>query len=325
MGDNLETWLTSNGFDVPAAIEPTLAAYAAEGFDFIALKLRPGQGVQAMQPVRVVTPGADPSLPLRMVAAGVGANVGFELYVIGEGRWHTQNFPDAIVDFTKLTWDPYQSRSNFVELEEAALSASNSLGWITQSSGPADFYNYSYGPNPSVYSAYQQACTPTFPNNPPCDASAPVDASHDANDDAEGGASDAASEGGADAAPEAATCPPPQMPSLCDDLVVATTGMRGSIWVTRLRARLPANALSVGDLRLEATGEQTNVSNVHTTDTYTDPSYGTCPPVANSNNSPSSDSGCMCNTRRADDDFGSWFLIAFGAIGTALILRRRKA
>ena len=68
----LDSWLTVNGYAIPDSVRPTIAAYVAEGFDFIALRLAPGQGVQAMQPVRVVTQGADPTLPLRMVAAGVG-------------------------------------------------------------------------------------------------------------------------------------------------------------------------------------------------------------------------------------------------------------
>ena len=48
-----------------------------------------------------------------MVAAGVGANVGIQLYVISEGRYHPQNFPDATIDFSQLAWDPSQQRSNY--------------------------------------------------------------------------------------------------------------------------------------------------------------------------------------------------------------------
>lgn len=54
----LENWLTANGYVLPDAIRPTVNAYVAGGFDFIALRLQPGEGVQAMQPVRVVTPGS---------------------------------------------------------------------------------------------------------------------------------------------------------------------------------------------------------------------------------------------------------------------------
>src|SRR5262249_10506690 len=42
----LEAWLQVNSYDIPDSIRPTIAAYVSEGADFIALRLRPGQGVQ---------------------------------------------------------------------------------------------------------------------------------------------------------------------------------------------------------------------------------------------------------------------------------------
>src|SRR5271165_1633817 len=35
----LNNWLTANGYVVPSGFQPTIAAYVAEGFDFLALKL----------------------------------------------------------------------------------------------------------------------------------------------------------------------------------------------------------------------------------------------------------------------------------------------
>jgi hypothetical protein len=89
----LTNWLTINGYVIPADIQSVIAAYVMEGFDFLALRLRPGQGIQAMRPVRVTSPGAGLSLPLRMVAAGTGATVGITLWVIADGRYEPKNFP----------------------------------------------------------------------------------------------------------------------------------------------------------------------------------------------------------------------------------------
>ena len=55
--------------------KPIIDAYTSEGFDFIALRLRPNVGVRAMRPVRVTAPGADTQMPLRMVTAVVGADL----------------------------------------------------------------------------------------------------------------------------------------------------------------------------------------------------------------------------------------------------------
>ncbi len=132
-GEALGDWLRANGYAIPEAIQPTIDAFTAQGFDFIALRLAPGEGVQAMEPV----PGHHlrapiRTLPLRMVAAGVGANVGIELFVLSEGRYHPQNFPDATIDFTQLEWDPNAGRSNYEELAAAALAASGGTGWLTE-------------------------------------------------------------------------------------------------------------------------------------------------------------------------------------------------
>jgi hypothetical protein len=256
-GEALGGWLRANGYDVPTSIQPVIDVFTGEGFDFIALKLRPGEGVQAMQPVRVVTQGADPSLPLRMVAAGVGAYVGIELWVLGEGRYHPQNFPDVAIDFRRLAWDPQANRSNYSDLARAALAAGDGTGWLTESSLPAGGDdNGSLGdaganpsPPPPLGPTYQGLCASEPASLGDCDASA--------------SAGDAGS----------------GCRSICDDLQVAMTGIPfGNLWVTRLRANLPSAALA-RDLVLEAAPSQSPVSNFHTTSIYTDPSYDPCAPT----------------------------------------------
>jgi hypothetical protein len=130
--DALRNWLTTNGYDIPASIQPVVDAYVSEGFDFIALRLAPGQGVQAMQPVRVVMPGASLALPLRMVAAGAGVNVGITLYVISGGRYQAQNFPNGTVDPSKLVWLHTQDQSNYESLAETVMQGGGGRTWLTE-------------------------------------------------------------------------------------------------------------------------------------------------------------------------------------------------
>lgn len=127
----LFTWLDSHGYVVDDSLQPMIDDYESEGFDFIALRLIPGQDVQQMAPVRVVTPGASPVLPLRMVSAGTGANVAITLFVIGEGRWLTQNFPGDSVTGEDVAWDFSTSSSNYGEVRNAALAAQDGRVWLT--------------------------------------------------------------------------------------------------------------------------------------------------------------------------------------------------
>jgi MYXO-CTERM domain-containing protein len=102
----------------------------------------------------------------------------------------------------------------------------------------------------------------------------------------------------------------------CDDLQLAMTGIPvGSLWVTRLRAILPASALST-DLVLEATssqGSQAQVPSFHSTSNYTDPSYQPCP------------NGCDCRTSESPRSTAAdAFLLGLGAVVVGLSLRRRR-
>ena len=139
-GSALRGWLGKHGYVVPPDIGPIIDAYVKEGADFIALRLQPGQGIDRMTPVRVVTPGGSPILPLRMVAAGTGPLVDIVLYVIGEGRYGLLDLTETQVNLTELTYDFKTSDSNFVALRDQAL-ADEHLGasYVTAYAHPDPF------------------------------------------------------------------------------------------------------------------------------------------------------------------------------------------
>jgi uncharacterized protein (TIGR03382 family) len=130
----LNAWLTANGYSIPADVQPIIAAYVAEQFDFLALKLAPGQGIQAMRPVRVTSPGAGLSLPLRMVAAGTGAFVGITLWVIGDGSYEPSNFQSFTISPSELTWDWSINRSNYTTVQTQKETALSNAAWQIESS-----------------------------------------------------------------------------------------------------------------------------------------------------------------------------------------------
>lgn len=141
----LYDWLTSHGYAVPDDIQPVIDAYESEGFDFLALRLIPGESTRNMKPVRVTTPGASPVLPLRMVAAGVGAKVGLTLFVIGEGRWDTSNFPVTTVNMNQVVWDYDTSSSDYATVRNKVLEEGDGRSWINAYSQPNTMFQ-SYVP-----------------------------------------------------------------------------------------------------------------------------------------------------------------------------------
>ncbi|HEY2513038.1 MAG TPA: DUF2330 domain-containing protein, partial [Polyangiaceae bacterium] len=102
--------------------------------DFLAMKLLPNQGIQAMRPVRVTMQGASLSLPLRMAAVGTGATVGITIWVVSDGRYEPQNFPSYHIDDSSLIWDFSANLSNYTALRAQNEAALGGKGWEIESS-----------------------------------------------------------------------------------------------------------------------------------------------------------------------------------------------
>jgi hypothetical protein len=229
MGEALDAWLLANGFEIPPNIQPILDAYVTEKLDFVAMKLRPGVNVNAMRPVRVVEPGADPNLPLRMISAGAGAHVGLTLWVISEGRYQPQNFPNATIDFSQLVYNVAQKRSNYTNLRAAALSG----GLTDAGTDPGT------DAEPAATDAGRDASTDV-------ETDAGTDAETDAGTDAETDAgTDAETDAGTDAEADAAT------DAQTDAGTDAGTAARTGYWLTEFAGpaqlkRSAANGLTPG-------------------------------------------------------------------------------
>jgi len=368
----LDTWLNANGFFLPDTFRPTVAGYVTAGFDFIALRLRPDQGVQSMQPVRIVTPGADATLPLRMVAAGVGAQVGITLYVISEGRYEAKApFFNDVIEDSKLVWFQPQGRSNYQELSQQLMQNHNGRTWLTEYSQPTSLAKSPFGLQPFCGASFgapfaqlylgQCKCKPAIAcgvsgaseggsiapapataaddapssdatndaaasdaafteatgDDPTNDATASDAISSDATgDDATGDGASSDSTGPGDAngtsTPDAACNSDP-----CagfDDVDTALVGMHAdSTWVTRLRAVLPVDALSEGDLQIQASATQSIVSSQHATNTFSNPKDNPC----------GTQSGCSAIAARTSF-FEKWLVLGAFAFAGAALLRRRS-
>lgn len=274
----LEVWLDEHGYELPADVKPTVAAYVKEGFDFIALRLIPGKDVQSMRPVRVVTPGAVLGLPLRMVAAGTGAETAIKLFVIGEGRYEAKGFANREVPRDDLVWDFDTNSSNFSSVREALLKenagktfltayarsgsllgdAYDELGLLTYNVQSADFaYNRQATSIAQAYFFQGDANGEKVGDMSACIARLGLVAQSgsrvvDASCDPDGGNCQAVGVG--EVSSEELVC------GELDDLKVALAGLHANdVWVTRLEASLPRAALA-SDLTLAAASSQDSVA-----------------------------------------------------------------
>ncbi|NUP14061.1 MAG: DUF2330 domain-containing protein [Polyangiaceae bacterium] len=312
----LNDWLESHGYNVDDSSQPIIDQYVAEGFDFIALRLQPGQGVKQMTPVRVVMEGGSVTLPLRMVGIGTGAQTPIVLYVIGEGRYTTQNFPEALIAGNLLSWDFATSESNYVELRDQALTEDDGRSWITAYAAQNFFNTSVFDANFNSTTLIQFYLNQALANGElssscalglgyfsgtvenPCPPGEPWDSP--ACGSVEPGALDSRQLGCVGA----------------EDIAVALDGLNvENVWVTRLEANLPRAALS-DDLTLEAAAEQVPVNNILTAQIAINPEEacgnGVIPRTIDVSNVPGNRVAALMTT-------------ALASIAAALLLRRARA
>jgi len=257
----LRDWLVVNGYAIPDEIQPVIDAYVDEGNDFLALRLAPGAGVSQMEPVRVITPGGDYLLPLRMIAAGVGSYVAITLFVIAEGRYTMPDMAEVGIDVRNLEYDYAAQSHNYLALRSAALSQNSGKSSLvpfarqrpfdTENVRPDNRIPIAYAPTSSsgafpatsttladLYFAQARADagripgTAETPCTPPFDGTTLVDAGNSA----------------------AFTC------GGFSDLSTALVGMRPDrVWLTRFDMNLPSTALDA-DCFVEPAVEDVEVS-----------------------------------------------------------------
>ena len=251
-GSALTNWLTSHGYNIPSSVVPVIQGYVAGQFDFLALKLVPGAGVQSMQPVRVTSKGAGVSLPLRMVAVGTGATTGISIWVIADGRWEPQNFPIFTITDSEIAWDWNTSSSNYEELRLAKEAQFKGRGWQFESSLELSQYTIQQ----TLDQALQYGYTSAEGGYLSAEGSS---ADAGAN---EAGASDA---GVADGESDAADGDDgnPQLAAAAADLQVLFAGIAGpNFRVSRMRSDVAHSALTA-DMYLQASADQSELTNLH--------------------------------------------------------------
>ncbi len=314
----LNDWLTTNGFSIPADVTPVIDAYVSEGFDFLAMKLLPDEGVQAMRPVRVTMPGASLSLPLRMAAIGTGATVGITIWVVADGRYEPQNFPFFHIEDSQLIWDWKLQESNYATLRAQNESNLAGKGWEIESS---------LGLNETLITNVIQSGG-IYYGGGGFGGGGSAGVSNASDDylpvgDPDGGAADGGASESADQVRD-------------DDIAALFAGMAGpTVRVTRMRSDISHAAMTT-DFVLQASSDQSELSNlryVSNSINATCPIYNGCDivgygtpeqandAIANDTDPGIAGGGCRA-AARAEGDGGIAALI--GMLGLVFVRKNRK-
>lgn len=170
-------WLQANGYRIDdEKVRGVLAQYASAGFDFAALKLRATCHQTAMQPVRIVVPGPDPRILVRMALAGARLDVvPITLFVLAEAPYRPSTYPFGFIDDDLLEWDRptsrastayYATRSNYDVLANDVMAREGKT-WLVESAQLAELAGGTSRrlPTPGLFEAYEALCSGNNPRN----------------------------------------------------------------------------------------------------------------------------------------------------------------
>lgn len=125
-------WLRTNGFRIPEAMEPFIALYTNEQMKFVAMKLLPGEGTDAIKPISMRYTSANPAVPLRLTSIAALLEMGVKIWVLGDGRFGPQNVPSVDIADNEIRFDVWTYQSNYAQLVARKVDALRGPGFVTE-------------------------------------------------------------------------------------------------------------------------------------------------------------------------------------------------
>ena len=131
----LISWLKENGYRIEPAMEPLVHVYVQEKMLFLAMKLRPGKGVQDIQPVKMTYQSDWPMIPLRLTAVAANPNMGVLVWLFGDTPYEPANYKPLEIPDSQIQFDPFGGHNYFI-LRSQAIDGVGGQGFVTEFAGP---------------------------------------------------------------------------------------------------------------------------------------------------------------------------------------------
>ncbi|MCO4768600.1 MAG: DUF2330 domain-containing protein [Deltaproteobacteria bacterium] len=125
-------WLNTNGYLITEPMEPFIADYVASGMKFLAMKLTPGAATADITPISMTTPGTSAMIPISLTAVAAEPEMGVMAFVVGEGRYESDNFGNMVVDVADVQADPRNGANNYYPLLSWLIDEAGGRAFVTE-------------------------------------------------------------------------------------------------------------------------------------------------------------------------------------------------
>ncbi len=134
-------WLNDNGYVITEAMEPIVADYVTQEFDFLGMKLAPEAGVENIQPIVIRYPGLEPMVPIALTAVASEPEMAVVVFIAGDTRWEARNFTNLEVDRQDVQWDVLTNTNNYYPLLSWMIDQNDGRAFVTEFAGDSGLLN----------------------------------------------------------------------------------------------------------------------------------------------------------------------------------------
>lgn len=135
-------WLNENNYRITTEMEPLVFVYVREEMVFLAMKLKPDEGVQDIQPIKMTYPSENPMIPIRLTAVAATPNMGIYTWVFGRGRSEPLNYASVEIDDSDLELsNPMGGSTNYLQLVASEIDRFGGQAFVTEYAQPSQALN----------------------------------------------------------------------------------------------------------------------------------------------------------------------------------------
>lgn len=135
----LINWLRKNKYRITEQMEPLIEVYTDEGLIFLAMKLRPEEGAQDIQPVVMTYKGEHPMIPIRLTAVAANPNMNIITWILGDKQAVPTNYAHPTLDDSNLRYSFNSSDgTNYLQVVDQTVDLYNGRAFITEYAGSSE-------------------------------------------------------------------------------------------------------------------------------------------------------------------------------------------
>jgi hypothetical protein len=129
------TWLTENGYDIPAGSSQLIGPYLAEGMYLLALRLTKGSNTGSIRPLRITYRAEAPMIPIKLTAVAANEDMGVMTWALSNARAVPINYNALELNEARINW--FNAASNYGDVVTEAADEAGGQGFVTEFAAPS--------------------------------------------------------------------------------------------------------------------------------------------------------------------------------------------